>query len=116
MSSVENSTPATDLPLNQSENLWKESSKEIYRVNAGKERVLAGWLDGQMGEETDGWIDGGIGGIALGWEIKPQINSLTRQDTEFSLECKSYIMICDGLLPAYLSLERGYCYITMLYA
>lgn len=54
MSSVENSTPATDLPLNQSENLWKESSKEIYRVNAGKERVLAGWLDGQMGEETDG--------------------------------------------------------------
>lgn len=71
-------------------------------------RQQADWLDGQMDEETDGWIDGGIGGIALGWEIKLQINSLNRHDAEFPLECKSHIMIwifCP--LPAYLPLEWG---------
>lgn len=62
----------------------------------------AGWLDGQMDEETDGWIDGGIGGIAPGWEIKPQINSLTRQDAEFPLECKSHIMIWIFVTASYL--------------
>lgn len=71
-----------------------------------------------MDEETDGWIDGGIGGIALGWEIKPLINSLNKHDAEFPLECKSHIMIwifCDdSLLPAYLTLEWGCCYITSL--
>lgn len=55
-----------------------------------------------MDAETDGWVDGGIGGIALGLRIKPQINSSTRQDAEFPLECKSYIMIWVSVLASYL--------------
>ena len=38
------------------------------------------------------------GGGALG--IKLQINSLPRPDEEDPAKCKSYILICDGLLPA----------------
>ena len=59
-----------------------------------------------MDEETDGWRDGGIGGIARGRRIKPQINSLTRQDAEFPLERKSYIMIWVFVMASYLLICR----------
>ncbi len=59
-----------------------------------------------MDRETDGRRDGGIGGIALGWRIKPQINSLTRQDAEFAPECKSYFMIWVFVMASYLLISQ----------
>lgn len=91
---------------------WKQST---YRAPATGKRKQEGrlqsefrqgkqaaWLDGQMDEETDGWIDGGIGGIVLHWEIKLQINSLTRRGGEFPLECKWTFMIWIPVTGSYL--------------
>lgn len=82
--------------------------EENYRLGSAGgclDRWMDRWMGKQMGEQM-----GGIGGIALGWEIKPQINSLTRQDTEISAGMQIThhdLNICEGLLPAYISHRSG---------
>lgn len=81
----------------------------------------AAWLEGQMDEETDGWIDGGIGGIVLHWEIKLQINSLTRQDGEIPLEWNEHLwsgflwlaLTCFSVPGATASLHNNPCWVSV---
>lgn len=76
----------------------KEEEGRKQEINSIDRRgEWANRLDGQMDEEAEG-----LGGIALGWEMKPQINALNRHGAEFPLECKSHIMIWIFVTASYL--------------
>lgn len=45
--------PATHLPVGE----YLERKEKGKKAGEARRGELAGWLDGQMDEETDGWVD-----------------------------------------------------------